>query len=403
MSPRQAMIGEVADVQLGKQPPASSVSRVPAGLPLLSKPSDFGDVHPTTSEWTTEPQRVARAGDVLVSVRGANLGVVNRADRNYGIGRGIAAVTPYTGSIDSQYLHYALAARSPELRAAAHGTTVPTISVKDIREVTIPVPNTADQRAIAAALGALDQKIAINSQTAAHLAGLAEAEYRRAVRDHVVGGVELRELAQEVRGVIDPRRAPTERFELFNLNAGRQGRIPDGALGADIHSPKRHLPGPAVLVSLLNPEVRNVWSARPSGAGVPVASTEYLPLVPRPGRDNLVHAALRFDPAVHHQILAAVRPGLTNRSRADRDAVMGARLPELPNARLTELDGVLGPIFDLEAGLYTENDHLRSLRDAWRAGLMSGVRPAPRLSSTAKTLLDADTTDGASRTNRGAA
>lgn len=91
----------------------------------------------------------------------------------------VKAVSP-DASIDGRFLHYAMLARVPDLRdaveAAGHGTGVlPTDRLSDLPIPALPIP---EQRAIAATLGALDDKIELNRKMNATLEAMARALFR---------------------------------------------------------------------------------------------------------------------------------------------------------------------------------------------------------------------------------
>jgi type I restriction enzyme S subunit len=80
-------------------------------------------------KWTSEPIRVGVKGATLVSVR-APVGDANIADRDYCIGRGLAALVPGP-SLDGEFLFYWIVKSKRDLESA------------------IPVLGLAEQRAIA--------------------------------------------------------------------------------------------------------------------------------------------------------------------------------------------------------------------------------------------------------------
>jgi type I restriction enzyme S subunit len=91
----------------------------------------------------------------------------------------IKAVSP-EASVDGRFLHYAMLARVPDLRdaveAAGHGTGVlPTDRLSELPIPALPLP---EQRAIAATLGALDDKIELNRKMNATLEAMARALFR---------------------------------------------------------------------------------------------------------------------------------------------------------------------------------------------------------------------------------
>lgn len=88
-------------------------------------------------------------------------------------------------TLEKSYLHYAL--RSPAYRshvlASASGSTVRHTSPSRICDYVFRVPDRGEQRAIAAVLGALDDKIAVNERIADTALSLANAAYLSCVAD----------------------------------------------------------------------------------------------------------------------------------------------------------------------------------------------------------------------------
>ncbi|PKV98973.1 restriction endonuclease subunit S domain-containing protein [Nocardia fluminea] len=84
--------------------------------------------------------------------------------------------------LDARYLRYW--ALSPEfigqLKSMAHGTDMaPYLSLGDQKRLNATLPGISEQRAIGAALGALDDKIAVNERIAATTLGLARALFQQ--------------------------------------------------------------------------------------------------------------------------------------------------------------------------------------------------------------------------------
>jgi type I restriction enzyme M protein len=91
---------------------------------------------PTT--WTTEPQRFADAGDILMSVR-APVGPVNLAPQRVCIGRGLAAIKPAEGRLIPSYAFYFLRSQEPHIKGDA-GAAFAAINRGDIEKLQIPLP-----------------------------------------------------------------------------------------------------------------------------------------------------------------------------------------------------------------------------------------------------------------------
>ena len=88
---------------MGQSPKGETCNSSGLGLPLLNGPTEFGNTHPSPRQYTTDAKRKCRVGDVLFCVRGSTTGRMNWADREYAIGRGLAAVRHKCGS---QYQHF---------------------------------------------------------------------------------------------------------------------------------------------------------------------------------------------------------------------------------------------------------------------------------------------------------
>ena len=91
-----ATLSEFATIVMGQSPPGASYNQANNGMVFFQGSTDFGWRFPTVREFTTEPSRFAKEGDVLLSVR-APVGAVNIADRDCCIGRGLAALRAKSG------------------------------------------------------------------------------------------------------------------------------------------------------------------------------------------------------------------------------------------------------------------------------------------------------------------
>jgi len=79
---------------------------------------------------------------------------------------------------DPSYLYYALKATLGQIRALSYGTVFDTITMKTFDVIEIPHPLLPEQRAIAAILGALDDKIELNRQMNQTLEAIAQALFK---------------------------------------------------------------------------------------------------------------------------------------------------------------------------------------------------------------------------------
>jgi restriction endonuclease S subunit len=115
-------------------------------MPFYQGKKEFGEKfigEPTT--WTTQVTRIAREGDVLMSVR-APVGPVNFATREICIGRGLAAIRPRT-QLDRDFLFYFLLHKRDEIEGT-EGAVFASISKTQIEAISIAAPDLPEQQRI---------------------------------------------------------------------------------------------------------------------------------------------------------------------------------------------------------------------------------------------------------------
>ena len=140
---------------MGQSPPGTSYNRSGVGSPLINGPTEFTELHPVKVQWTTQPARFCKPGDLLICVRGSSTGRTNYADEIYAIGRGVAAIRANADN-DTQYLSYQVISGVSDLLAAATGSTFPSVDGASFRKILVLLPSPDEQRAIAEALSDVD-------------------------------------------------------------------------------------------------------------------------------------------------------------------------------------------------------------------------------------------------------
>ena len=150
-------LSDIAHVEMGQSPDSRYVVEDPfQGLAFLQGNAEFGAVFPEPKFGCLRPAKMCKANDVLISVR-APVGAINLADRDYCIGRGLAAIRGR--GIKPSLLGEVVARRSSALRRVAQGTTFEAISKNDLLSLTLNLPTRADWPQIAKILDTLDTAI----------------------------------------------------------------------------------------------------------------------------------------------------------------------------------------------------------------------------------------------------
>jgi type I restriction enzyme S subunit len=146
------------DVIAGQSPPSETYNDKSEGMPFLQGCTEFGDEIPVTKFWCTAPSKIAPSNSTLMSVR-APVGELNRADQDYAIGRGLAALV--AKGMNPDFLYYGLHRWRQSFQRLGQGSTFEAITARQLKQVIIAVPTDADeQRRIAAALKLTDDAIA---------------------------------------------------------------------------------------------------------------------------------------------------------------------------------------------------------------------------------------------------
>jgi type I restriction enzyme, S subunit len=148
---------KVAEIIAGQSPASETYNENGVGLLFLQGNADFSFKYPVPTLWCSAPQKVARRGDTLISVR-APVGEVNRADRDYAIGRGLAAARAKCS--DPDFLYHALQRWRWCLQRVAQGTTFDAVTARHFAQLYVAVPSEkSEQAAIAHVLDTVDAAI----------------------------------------------------------------------------------------------------------------------------------------------------------------------------------------------------------------------------------------------------
>jgi type I restriction enzyme, S subunit len=93
----------------------------------------------------------------------------------------------------------------------------------------------------------------------------------------------LGDMATLSKKTINPQKTPKKRYHYYSIPAFDAGGIPILTSGDDIKSNKYLIEDNCVLLSKLNPRFNRVWMINDLNEGPSIASTEFLPWVPKDG------------------------------------------------------------------------------------------------------------------------
>lgn len=131
-------LSDIAVITMGQSPSGSSYNEDGVGEVFYQGRAEFGFRFPKRRLFTTEPKRMAEAGDVLLSVR-APVGDLNIAYERCCIGRGLGAIHSKTGH--SSFVLYTMFALRSQLDVFnGEGTVFGSINRDALNAIPIDIP-----------------------------------------------------------------------------------------------------------------------------------------------------------------------------------------------------------------------------------------------------------------------
>jgi len=166
-------VSEAFNLIMGQSPPGETYNENEDGLPFYQGRTDFGFRYPTRRIYCTEPTRLAKEGDTLVSVR-APVGDINMADEKCCIGRGVAAIRHKTGA--TSFTYHTMASLALDFaRFEAEGTVFGSINKQNFENLAIIVPTAEIIAAYESQAASLDNQVRINDRQSRTLTSLRDA------------------------------------------------------------------------------------------------------------------------------------------------------------------------------------------------------------------------------------
>ena len=136
------------------------------GIGYLTGPADFGDTYVGVSKWTTKPKTLAENGDILITVKGSGLGMVNllRGEKA-AISRQLMAIRVHDAV--PKFIYSNLVGMYDQIQELGGGAAIPGIT-RDVLRLTIPLPTMPIQRSIVAELEAEQALVESNRELIGH-------------------------------------------------------------------------------------------------------------------------------------------------------------------------------------------------------------------------------------------
>ncbi len=147
-------LGEIANINMGQSPLSSNYNSEGIGLPLVQGNADVRNRKTIIRNYTSQITKEAKKGEIIMSVR-APVGEIAKAVFDCCIGRGVCSI-----SFPNDYLYHYLINFENSWGQFSTGSTFDSVNSQQVKEVQIPIPTLAEQRAIAQVLSDMDAEIA---------------------------------------------------------------------------------------------------------------------------------------------------------------------------------------------------------------------------------------------------
>jgi type I restriction enzyme S subunit len=172
-----ARLGDIAKIITGKTPKTNNLNNYGGTIPFLTPSDDLNVKHviktskTITSEGLSEVKNcLIPANSVCVSCIGSDLGKVIMTTEPTITNQQINSIIP-SENFDSNFMYYSMIRLGKELNYISKtSTAVPIVNKSAFSNYCIPFPPLPAQRAIAATLSCLDDKIELNRKINDYLA-----------------------------------------------------------------------------------------------------------------------------------------------------------------------------------------------------------------------------------------
>jgi type I restriction enzyme S subunit len=379
----QARISDVCQLGDGAH---ASVTRALAGVPYLTSKNigrgelkldqmdfiseeDYNRLFPPVSKAITR----LHAGDVLTGIIGTfSNSYVYKASDWFGISSAIAILRPDQSRLHPQYLYYHL--NSPHLQSlkesVASGSVQGYTNLTVLGSLPIGLPSLDDQRAIAEVLGALDDKIAANTElatTAGELAGLKydlsaarfDARPMSDVLTPVLGGTPARSRADFWGGDQLWASAKDITGARFGVVLFTDEKITDAAVAGTKAKP---LPAGSVILTARGTVGAVARLAAPASFNQSCYGFVPGDIPPAILYFAITRAVLRAKEIAHGSVFDTITMKTFDH----------LPFPDFDTEALTATEAEIGPLLEVVAGMVRENRSLATTRDTLLPQLMSG-------------------------------
>jgi len=393
MEIREVKLGEVAMVKGGK--------RLPKGINLITKPNShpYIRVRDLNGKRTLEldgsfefvddetqkaiSRYIVTNGDIILSIVGTIglVSIVGDSLNEANLTENCVKLTSFSG-IDRDYLYYYLRSSygQQEIARGTVGAVQAKLPIKNIQNITIPLPDEVAQGKIAAILSSLDTKIEINQRINDNLMQQAVAIFKSwfveyspfdGIAPKEWETVNLEKITSLISRGIAPKYSDNSDQTVINQKCIRDHMI--DLSQARTHTPKvineKWLRFGDLLINSTGDgtlgRTAQVWF-QPQNITVDSHVT-----IVRPAKENLIFYIGLWG-ILHEREIESLHTGSTGQTELPRERVKALELHLPDNGTLDRFNTLIAPMAAAIVSKQNENNKLATLRDALLPKLMSG-------------------------------
>ena len=142
------LLKDCSTIIAGQSPESKYYNTEGIGVPFFQGKADFGELYPRIRVYCSQPTKMAKKDDILLSVR-APVGATNLSPADVCIGRGQTAIRP-KDNINLRFLLYYFRFFESQLQQKGTGTTFKAITQDIVKNLDIPVYPLPEQERIVA-------------------------------------------------------------------------------------------------------------------------------------------------------------------------------------------------------------------------------------------------------------
>lgn len=384
MAIREVKLGKVATVKGGK--------RLPKGINLITKPNShpYIRVRDLNGKKTLEldgsfefvddetqkaiSRYIVTGGDIVLSIVGTIglVSVVGDSLNEANLTENCVKLTSLSG-VDRDYLYYYLKSSygQQEIARGTVGAVQAKLPIKNIQDISIPLPDEVTQRKIADILSSLDAKIEVDQRINDNL-----QQQAFSVFDNLIANAENNDYTVSDYAFLNPKRTLAKNQVARSIDMSQlstSGAFPSGWEMKPFNGGMRFTNGDTLLARI-TPCLENGKTAFIDfldDGEVAFGSTEYIVLAPKNDTPpEMLYCLARYPAFVDYAVKNM--NGSSGRQRVSAETVGQYRLPLFDKHSLVLFKEVVSPMFLKMRYNSLENMRLAELRDALLPKLMSG-------------------------------